>query len=514
VNATERARRPGRLEIRADEGNLTPYAGLAVSGELVRQLGVIESIDAELAALTRVAPVKRRRRGVSAGALVVALAESQLIGGECFDDIEDVRADQAGAGLRAVAATPSASSARQLARLFRRSHLQAVERALAAAGERLDRSLGRDLSAPVTIDLDATEVEVYGNKKQGARRSRSGALAYAPYVATWAERGRALASELESGNRARLPAAESAKLCRRALKLLPAGHGEVSFRIDSGFYAVELLLALRAKRARFSVSCSRTSAMWQALAQIAEEDWQPAIEMAGAEVAETSYTPAGWRGEPLRLLARRCCFSAAELAKGSGKSRRLRTIPAEQLQLALGGELDSVYGYSFILTDKQGTAVELEHFHRQRAQIEERLKEAKLGQALRHLPSGNLNANRVWLQAALTALNLSAMLCDLSPALRAAGRPGSRPPEEDIDVNIDIDGEGKQADEQTANASARRPRKARRRRAAKTLRWLLFCVPARIARSGRRTILHLQAGLRHAHVFREAYDAAYALPPP
>jgi hypothetical protein len=32
-------RGPGRIEFRADDPSLTPFAGLAVSGELVRSLG-------------------------------------------------------------------------------------------------------------------------------------------------------------------------------------------------------------------------------------------------------------------------------------------------------------------------------------------------------------------------------------------------------------------------------------------------------------------------------------------
>ncbi len=42
---------------------------------------------------------------------------------------------------------------------------------------------------------------------------------------------------------------------------------------------------------------------------------------------------------------------------------------------------------------------------------------------------------------------------------------------------------------------------------------MLFCVPARIARSGRRTILHLPEGFRHTRVFQATIDAVYALPP-
>jgi hypothetical protein len=87
VNGADRDRRVGRIEFRADEERLTPYAGLAVVGALARRLGLVGLIDGELARERRAAPVKTRRRGVSGGELVVALAESQLTGGECFDDL-------------------------------------------------------------------------------------------------------------------------------------------------------------------------------------------------------------------------------------------------------------------------------------------------------------------------------------------------------------------------------------------------------------------------------------------
>lgn len=475
------ARGPGRLVVRADDPSLTPYAGLAVSGELARRLGLAELIDAELAVERRARPVKVRRRGLSAGQLVVSLAECQLVGGSFFDHLAGVRADHAGAGLRAVGATPSAPAALQNAKRFRRCHVQRIERAMARSGERLDRALGRDPAQVVTVDLDATQVTVYGRRKQGAARSRHGCMSYAPHVAFWAQRGRSLTSELVGGNREKLSGGECARIARRAIGLLPAGHGPVTMRVDSAYYAVELLEALRRERARFTVSVPRNQAMWKALGQIPESAWTDALAMAGAQIAETTYTPAGWRHEPLRLIVRRVCFSASEIAKLRG-SRRLKTIHPDQLQLALDGQVEAVYGYSFILTDipHQPTAW-VEHFHRHRAQIEERLKEAKLGQALRHLPSGDEHANRVWLTAALLALNLTAWCCDLCP---------------------------------TAGASGKAPQHAPLRRAAHTLRRILFCIPARIVRSARRTILRLPEGFRHADVFQATLDAVYALPPP
>jgi hypothetical protein len=480
VTPANRDRRLGRILVRADDPSLTPYAGLAVSGEVARRLGLAELIDAELAVERRARAVKVRRRGLSPGELVVSLAECQLVGGSFFDHVEDVRADGAGAALRAVAGTPSAPAALQNAKRFRRCHVQRVERAMARAGERLDRSLGRDRAQEATIDLDATGIEVYGARKRGAARSRHGTMSYAPHVAFWAQRGRALTSELVGGNREKLSGGECARIARRAIRLLPAGHGPVTMRIDSAYYAVELLGALRTERARFTVSVPRNRAIWKALGRIPERAWTDALDMPGAQVAETTYTPERWRHEPLRLIVRRVCFSAREIAKLRG-SRRLKTIHPDQLALALDGQIEQVHGYSFILTDiPHQPTVWVEHFHRHRAQIEERLKEAKLGQALRHLPSGNQDANRVWLTAALLALNLTALCCDLCPA---------------------------------AGASGKAPDDAPLRRAAHTLRRILFNVPARIVRSGRRTILRLPEGFRHARVFQATLDAVYALPP-
>jgi Transposase DDE domain group 1 len=482
VSVLNGARGPGRLVVRADDPSLTPYAGLAVSGELARRLGLAELIDAELAVERRARPVKLRRRGLSAGELVVSLAECQLVGGSFFDHLEDVRADRAGGGLRAVAGTPSAPTALQNAKRFRRCHVQRVERAMARAGERLDRALGRDPGEPVTIDLDATQVTVYGQRKQGAGRSRHGHMSYAPHVAFWAQRGRGLTSELVGGNREKLSGGECATIATRAIGLLPDGHGAVTMRIDSAYYAVELLERLRRERARFTVSVPRNQAMWKMLGQIPESAWTDALEMPGAQVAEKTYTPAGWRHEPLRLIVRRVPFSAQKIADGSLTARRRKTIHPDQLALALDGQVASVFGYSFILTDiPHQPTVWIEHFHRHRAQIEERLKDTKLGQALRHLPSGNVNANRVWLAVALLALNLTAFCCDLCPA---------------------------------AGASGKAPDDAPLRRTAQTLRRILFNVPARIVRTARRTILRLPEGFRHADVFRATLDAVYALPPP
>ena len=74
------------------------------------------------------------------------------------------------------------------------------------------------------------------------------------------------------------------------------------------------------------------------------------------------------------MIVRRVPVTAEELRSGSPKARRRKTIPPEQLQMVLDGQLDSTYAYSFIVTDipqHEMTTAQVERFHRQRAQIEE-----------------------------------------------------------------------------------------------------------------------------------------------
>ena len=64
---------------------------------------------------------------------------------------------------------------------------------------------------------------------------------------------------------------------------------------------------------------------------------------------------------------------------------------------------------------------DVEAWFRHRADIEDRIRDAKLGAALRHLPSGHVEINRVWMWATLLAGNLSVLLQALT-GLDATGR--------------------------------------------------------------------------------------------
>ncbi len=114
--------------------------------------------------------------------------------------------------------------------------------------------------------------------------------------------------------------------------------------------------------------------------------------MTGAQVAVSDYTPAGWPPGTYTLI-RRVRVDAADISIDP-RSRRRRTIDRHQLALVLDGVADHGWATSFIVTNLPtcgagfDTATDVEAWFRMRTDIEDRIREAKLGAGLIHLPSG------------------------------------------------------------------------------------------------------------------------------
>ena len=104
-------------------------------------------------------------------------------------------------------------------------------------------------------------------------------------------------------------------------------------------------------------------------------------------------------------------------------ARRRRTIPTDQLTLALGGHIDQAYAVSFIVTniptydnsDDGELITDIEHWFRHRTDIEERIRDAKHGAALRHLPSGKPGAQHR-MDVGHCSRSTSQYCCKQSPA--------------------------------------------------------------------------------------------------
>ena len=98
------------------------------------------------------------------------------------------------------------------------------------------------------------------------------------------------------------------------------------------------------------------------------------------------------------------------------RSRRRRTLHSDQRALPITelAEADTVYGYSFIVTNLDvttpGKAAAVEHWYRHRTAIENVFRDAKIGAALRHVHSGYPQVNRAWMWGALLAGSIAGWL--------------------------------------------------------------------------------------------------------
>jgi hypothetical protein len=388
---------------------------MAAVTELVDRLGVVESLDAA------VGPIKQRNRGDSGGRLLVGLAAAQLAGEDFLVGLDRQRADAAGQRLTPVPGLCSTTAA-GLARRFTAGQWRAVERGVARVHERMLAALPvprrARLTGAATIDIDTTDVEVYGSNKRGVAYNYAGQRCGRPHVATWAETETVLAADLLAGDADPRPGAPD--LLRRALVALPARvrAGRVALRADAGYFAGDLARAAHFEGIEFAIGAKRITPLWRLLAGIAEHDWTDAIDMDGAQVAVADYRPDWWPANTA-LLIRRVRLDARQVS-ADPRSRRRRTLHPDQRALPLDelADADTIYGYSFVLTNldvsSPGRTAVVEHWYRHRTSVESVFRDSKLGAALRHLPSGYHEVNTAWMWGALLAATMAGWLHQLT----------------------------------------------------------------------------------------------------
>jgi DDE family transposase len=222
----------------------------------------------------------------------------------------------------------------------------------------------------------------------------------------------------------------------------------VYLRADEGFYGKDFLAELEQRRITYTIGAQLNSALRERIAAVSAEAWQRSSYRSGSEVTSFVWRPRSWK-QARRFVVRRDPLE-----------------PGEQLALDEG----AWHYWALVTNDYERSADELEIWHRAKASVENRIKEAKLGFALDNLPSRLFHANWAFLLCTLLAYNLLTWLKLL--ALPAGERSSY----------------------------------------AKRLRFRFIAVAATVGRSGRRLILRLSAGYTLFTDFVAALQRLRALP--
>ena len=450
--------------------NVVSQAGAVLLSETARTVGLGQALS------TVLAPWRSPNAVHDPAKVLLDLAVTLAVGGDCLADIAVLRAEPGLFG--PVASDPTVSRVIDRLAADPATALRAIHTARATARARAWRLAGdhapdhnAKAGQPLVIDVDATLITAHSDKEGAAPTFKRG-YGHHPLWAFVdhgpAGTGEPLAVLLRPGNAGSNTAADHLTVLREALRQLP-GHRpgtrpgrKILVRSDAAGCTHELMNWLVSQRLSYSVGFTLPDHIADILATVPEADWQIAYDAdgeprPGAAVVEVtglldlSRWPAG-----MRVIV-----------------RRERPHPGAQLRLT---DRDGHRLTAFATNTRPGgpgrQLADLELRHRRRARAEDRIRCAK-DTGLRNLPLHDLAQNQIWCAIVALACELTAW----TQLLAFAEHPA-------------------------------------RRWEPKRLRLRLFSVAGRLARTARRTVLHLPSHAPWAALLHHAITALRALPAP
>jgi hypothetical protein len=357
-----------QVDVAFDDEHAVASAGLLLPATLAERLGIEQVCD-------QLVDLGDRPGAARPGRKLLTLVHALAAGGDCIDDVQALRCGSTGSvlGHRVMAA----STVGTWLRAFTFGHVRQLDRVTEMVLGRAWAAGGGPGDGPLVVDVDSTICEVHGYHKQGACYGYTRRLGLHPLLAFRADTGEVLHARLRKGsaNTARGVVRFADELVARLRRA--GATGELTVRMDSGFWSAKLIARLRVHHVRYSITVRQTTTVRAAIAAIPETAWA-AIGYAAdglAQVAEIAY-----RGD--RLIV-----------------RRVRNLGDQQ-------QLFATWRYHAFVTDRVGTPVALDADHRRHAVCELAIRDLKTGAGLAHLPSGTFTANAAWLLATTLAHNL------------------------------------------------------------------------------------------------------------
>ena len=361
-----------RVAVTFDDTHAVADAGVILAASLAERLGLEDLVDETVDLGDRPGAHRPGRKALT-------VVHGMCVGAEFIDDVDVLRSGATGSVLGHRVMAPSTIGT--WLRAFTFGHVRQLDR---VNEEALRRAWGLGAGPKAgdevfTVDVDSTIVETYGHAKQAATFGYTHRRGYHPLLATRAATGEVLHLRFRKGS------ANTARGAKRfieelAARLARAGNtAPVLLRADSGFHSTKTIGACKAKGFRFSITARLSAPIRTAIDGIVERDWIPVTDYPDSGVCELGETRLD---DGTRLIVR-------------------RTIVLDPTET-----LFCVWRHHAFVTDRDGTAADLDADHRQHAVVELTIRDLKAG-PLSHCPSGSFAANSAWAALAVLAHNLT-----------------------------------------------------------------------------------------------------------
>jgi Transposase DDE domain group 1 len=430
------------VDVAFDDPNLIADAGLVPVMALAEQIGLPDLVAEHVAILDAA-----NSAGANPTAKVMSLLAGMVAGADSIEDTDRLRHMGNGLVFDQIRAPSTLGT---FLRAFTHGHVQQLN---AVLRQSLIALAGRVPLLPgagevVFVDLDSTHRQVYGYTKQGAAVGRlQGKKTLHPLIATAStpiSRPVMVAIRLRKGKAADVRGA--ARLLAEALTTVRAiaPTAWIVVRADSKFYTADVAATAARYGADVSLTTGANPSVTAAIGQIPEGAWT-AIHYPNAFVdTDTGELVSDADVARIRYTA----FTSRPQHQHVRGWLTVRRVKRLNPKAAAGQDgLFDVWRYHAVFVTSDITMLQAESQHRDHAIIEQVIADAAAS-ALAHLPSGSFTANAAWTVLWAIAHNLTRAIGCLAGSFHA-------------------------------------------RATTATIRAHLITVPARLARSARRIILHL-----------------------
>jgi Transposase DDE domain group 1 len=370
-------------------------------------MATIRVSELDRAVSAALSPWRAARAVHDPGKVLLDVAQSVALGGDCVADIAAVRAQPVLFG--PVASDPTVSRLFATLAADPEAAVAAIRAARAAARQRVwarHRPLAGRPGDQVIIDIDATLVSAHSDKELAAPTFKRG-YGFHPLLAFVDHgehgTGEPLVAVLRTGSASAFAVADHIRVLEDALvQLPPEERDRVLVRADTGAASKGFLRHVTALGLTYSVGFAAHETVKAALESVPVQAWRAALDgdaqpREGAQVAElTAWMPPTQR-----------TGTADDWPPGMRViARRERPHPGAQLRLT---DHDG-WRVTCFATNTKGpgwTLPTLEVRHRQRARAEDRIRALK-DTGLRNLPFHGFHHNQLWLEVVALAADLLA----------------------------------------------------------------------------------------------------------
>ncbi len=354
------------FKIGITDDEITPRAGLSVYAEFLRGFGIKDFIDKHM-------PLPGSNRGYKAWNYIEPIMMMLYGGGRHIDDLREIVHDRALRRVINLKDIPSVSTVGDwLRRMGGGVGMTAFNNVIDIATK---KGLGLHDSNEYTLWSDPTLIEA---EKREAKMSYKGFKGYKPILTAFKELPVIVYHRFRDGN----AMGGVVEAIEAAYRVLPEGKRIRHASLDSEFYSAEVINFLMKKATTFTIAVDKDYAVKEAIKGL--QSWKPFKTKEGdktdREITETVHT-----------------------MNETEKAFRLVVLRWKNTQGDLFNHEE--YNYHAIATDLECSAEEAVWEYNDRGQMENIIKELKLGIGMESLPSGDFGANSFWFSLGVLVYN-------------------------------------------------------------------------------------------------------------